>query len=257
MTLESKSVDYSTLTFNGVELQTINHNNQIWMTSSELAKALGYAREDSVSRIFDRNKDEFSVSMSILRDRQIDGLGESSGLQTMQRFFSLRGCHLIAMLSKTKVAKLFRAWVLDVLDKEVSKKEAAIEKQLFKPRPYTTPLHPTMMTRQMKTHVQHMIDVSVHEKNQTTNKVVLDLARHFYCDTWELIPMKYYPEICAYFEVPAIYKVQSTNHWVMVEESQLGKLNPNVTTENRNAILKICDALEAVDDALDTLAMNA
>ena len=127
------------------------------------------------------------------------------------------------------------------------------EKPFFKPQPYTTPLHPTMMTRKMKTHVQYMIDVSVHEKNQTTNKVVMDLARHFFCDSWELIPMKYYPEICAYFEVPAVYKVQSTNHWVMVEESKLGKL---ASDENKNAILRICDALDTVGDALDTLAFN-
>jgi Rha family phage regulatory protein len=131
------------------------------------------------------------------------------------------------------------------------------EKPFFKPQPMTTPLHPTMMTRQMKTHVQHMIDVSVHEKNQTTNKVVMDLARFFYCDTWELIPMKYYPDVCAYFEVPAIYKVQSTNNWIMIEESKLGQLNPDSINQNRNAIITICNALDIVDSALDTLASNA
>src|SRR6185437_9819596 len=33
------------------------------------------------------------------------------------RVFSLRGCYLIAVLSKTRVAKKFRKWVLDVLEK--------------------------------------------------------------------------------------------------------------------------------------------
>ena len=36
------------------------------------------------------------------------------------RVFSLRGCHLLGMLARTKVAKEFRHWVLDVLEKEVS-----------------------------------------------------------------------------------------------------------------------------------------
>ncbi|WP_275061031.1 P22AR C-terminal domain-containing protein, partial [Enterobacter sp. GER_MD16_1505_Eko_090] len=35
------------------------------------------------------------------------------------RVFSLRGCHLIAMFATTKVAKDFRRWVLDILDREI------------------------------------------------------------------------------------------------------------------------------------------
>ncbi|MGB4498905.1 MAG: BRO family protein [Methylococcaceae bacterium] len=114
------------LTFNGVNLSPISHKNQTWLTSVELAKALGYAREDSVSRIYDRNKDEFNDSMTMLRDRQIDGLGESSGLQAKQRIFSLRGCHLIAMFAKTVIAKQFRKWVLDILDKEVGETKSLL-----------------------------------------------------------------------------------------------------------------------------------
>lgn len=36
------------------------------------------------------------------------------------RIFSLRGAHLIAMFARTQIAKEFRKWVLDILDKEVS-----------------------------------------------------------------------------------------------------------------------------------------
>lgn len=42
----------------------------------------------------------------------------SGNLQTEQRIFSLRGCHLIGMLSRTKIAKAFRVFVLNILDKE-------------------------------------------------------------------------------------------------------------------------------------------
>lgn len=34
------------------------------------------------------------------------------------RIFSLRGAHLISMLARTPVAKEFRIWVLDILDKK-------------------------------------------------------------------------------------------------------------------------------------------
>lgn len=32
----------------------------------------------------------------------------------MVRIFSLRGCHLLAMLARTAIAKQFRVWVLKV-----------------------------------------------------------------------------------------------------------------------------------------------
>ena len=39
------------------------------------------------------------------------------------RIFSLRGAHLIAMFARTAIAKQFRKWVLDVLDREVVTKQ--------------------------------------------------------------------------------------------------------------------------------------
>lgn len=35
----------------------------------------------------------------------------------MTRIFSLRGCHLLAMFARTPVAKAFRKWVLDVIER--------------------------------------------------------------------------------------------------------------------------------------------
>lgn len=111
------------LTFNGVTLSPISHKNQTWLSTKELSAALGYARADSINKIFERNKDEFTGSMSVILPatylRQTDVTTDSSGVQTEQRLFSLRGCHLIAMFAKTVIAKQFRVWVLDVLDKEV------------------------------------------------------------------------------------------------------------------------------------------
>jgi hypothetical protein len=89
------------------------------------------------------------------------------------------------------------------------------------PKPFATPLHPTMMTRKMKTHVQHMIDVSTYGTNVTNNKVSMDLAAYFCCDSWELIPMSHYYDVCAYFNVAPRYKADIKKNWVMVEMSSL------------------------------------
>ncbi len=53
------------LTFNNVTLNPVNQNdNQIWLTSKNLAEALGYKDVKSVTRIFNRNADEFTKNMA-------------------------------------------------------------------------------------------------------------------------------------------------------------------------------------------------
>lgn len=100
------------LTFNDVNFSLIQRDNQIWLTASELAKALGYTKANAVTQVYERNKDEFNYSMTQIIDNP-------HSLNLRLRIFSLRGAHLIAMFSKTSIAKQFRKWVLDVLDKEV------------------------------------------------------------------------------------------------------------------------------------------
>ncbi|GJC32652.1 hypothetical protein KAM398_26550 [Acinetobacter sp. KAM398] len=56
--------------------------------------------------------------MSLVIDSVTNGINNSKRKLSV-RIFSLRGCHLIAMFARTDVAKAFRKWVLDVLDKEV------------------------------------------------------------------------------------------------------------------------------------------
>ncbi|SFT12591.1 BRO family, N-terminal domain [Acinetobacter bohemicus] len=103
----------NSLSFNTIHFHPIQRNDdQIWITSSELARALGYAREDSVSRIYDRNSDEFTSDMTKIIDNP-------QTVNLTVRIFSLRGCHLITFFARTPVAKEFRKWVLDVLEKEV------------------------------------------------------------------------------------------------------------------------------------------
>lgn len=108
------------LTFNGITLSPIPHQNSPWIRSVELARALGYSSEKSVSNIYNRNQDEFSNDMSVVINLS------TTDTPAPSRIFSLRGCHLVAMFARTPVAKAFRRWVLDVLDKLDAEQHAAI-----------------------------------------------------------------------------------------------------------------------------------
>ena len=121
----------NTLTFNELTLTPVTQNDgQIWLTSTELAMALGYARTDNISKIYSRNKDEFTNKMTSVIQMVVKGFGSAKGNKRDVRIFSLRGCHLIAMFARTDIAKNFRKWVLDILDKEVSEPIQVASNQL-------------------------------------------------------------------------------------------------------------------------------
>ena len=102
------------LSFHNVDFDITDIHGQPWLRLPQIGVALGYANPYKVQQVFDRNADEFTDSMT-----QVIELPTAGGKQQV-RVFSLRGCHLLGMLARTKVAKEFRRWVLDVLEKEVS-----------------------------------------------------------------------------------------------------------------------------------------
>lgn len=112
------------LIFNSVTLHPLLHNDgQIWLKASEIANALNYSRVDSITRLYNANVEEFSETMTqvvdIVENTESVVSKKQNNLINKTRIFSLRGCHLLAMFSRTAVAKEFRKWVLDILDKEV------------------------------------------------------------------------------------------------------------------------------------------
>lgn len=107
----------STLTFNGNTLTTISQANQIWLTSADVAKALGYKSTRSLTNLYNANSDEFSANMTEVIESVTSS--KTKGLRSKIRIFSLRGCHLLAMFARTDIAKAFRVWVLDILEREV------------------------------------------------------------------------------------------------------------------------------------------
>lgn len=104
-----------TLSFQETQFDVVDCNGQPWLRSTQIGDALGYADQSSINRIFARNRDEFTDSMAASVK-----LTDPNGDLQETRIFSLRGCHLLSMFARTKVAKEFRKWVLDILDKEVS-----------------------------------------------------------------------------------------------------------------------------------------
>lgn len=102
------------LTFGAHEVKTITREGQRWISNRQLTELLGYADEKSVHRLFTAHAEEFTHTMV-----RVFHVVTTGGKQAL-RFFSLRGAHLVAMFARTSVAKSFRAWVLNVLDKEAS-----------------------------------------------------------------------------------------------------------------------------------------
>lgn len=141
------------LVFNNTPLSIINLNNQIWITSSELARALNYSDQSSVNRIYSRYQYEFTNKMT----SSVKLTDQNQQLKEV-RVYSLRGAHLIAMFSRTEIAKQFRQWVLDILDNETQKTT---------PPPATlpvpAPVEPTDAKIETVKFYDHEIDVIFYE----------------------------------------------------------------------------------------------
>lgn len=115
---DMNSVAKTDLTFQNFTFNPVTENGQVWLTSTEIAKVLGYSRTDAISKIYSRNQDEFSSTMSMTVNMTFNGINNSLRNKAV-RVYSLRGAHLIAMFASTPVAKQFRKWVLDILDREI------------------------------------------------------------------------------------------------------------------------------------------
>ncbi|WP_339731360.1 Bro-N domain-containing protein [uncultured Pseudomonas sp.] len=99
------------LAFRNTEFEIIDRSNQPWLRSFQIGSALGYKNPSAdMSKLYDRNAEEFTDKMTAVVELPTKG-----GIQQV-RIFSLRGAHLLAMLSRTAVAKEFRRWVLDILE---------------------------------------------------------------------------------------------------------------------------------------------
>lgn len=113
--IDMNIVARSDLNFQGKAIVPVTGMTVIWLTSAEIANALQYKSAKSVTNLFNQNSDEFTSGMT-----QVIESVTSGNYRKKVRVFSLRGAHLIAMFARTDVAKEFRRWVLDILDREVA-----------------------------------------------------------------------------------------------------------------------------------------
>lgn len=99
------------MVFEGSEIELITRDGELWVRGPQIGAALGYkdpARK--IRTLYSRHADEFTDTMTGVIQL------ETAGGPQQVRIFSLRGAHLLAMLARTKKAKAFRRWVLDILD---------------------------------------------------------------------------------------------------------------------------------------------
>lgn len=102
----------ATAVFSGITLSIFTFDGQRWLTSPQIAGALGFERADAVGQLFKRHRAEFTTAMVAL----IHVDTANRGIQKT-RVFSPRGAALIAMLSGAPRAPAFRKWVLDTLER--------------------------------------------------------------------------------------------------------------------------------------------
>lgn len=63
--------------FRSAQFNVITRNNQIWISSKELALAFEYARAKSVTDIYNKILDEFTDGMSLVVESKTNGVNES------------------------------------------------------------------------------------------------------------------------------------------------------------------------------------
>ena len=62
------------LTFGETSLAIVDRNGELWLAARELARALGYADERGVLRIYSRNQEEFTDEMTCVLKLGTEGL---------------------------------------------------------------------------------------------------------------------------------------------------------------------------------------
>ncbi|WP_417844823.1 Bro-N domain-containing protein [Thalassospira sp.] len=141
------------LKFHDTELTVIDRDGTEWISSPDLARALGYKRSDEISRIYRRNADEFTAHMTQTANLALRGQIAARPV----RLYSLRGAHLVALFATTDTAKEFRRWVLDVL--EGLEKPALAPAPVVRSRVLTRTDHRLINQRAQQILNQHFPDI--------------------------------------------------------------------------------------------------
>lgn len=169
----------SVLTFNSTVFDVVDRNGMPWLRLPQIGAALGYANPHKVQKVFDRHSDEFTEKMT-----GVVKLTTAGGEQDT-RIFSPRGCYALGMFSRTKVAKEFRVWVLDVLE---GKTKAA-------PALNYTRISPAQ-AQTLKEHVQRIVEAGLQTFGETWGR----LHNKFRVNSYLELSTGQFEEACRYLE---------------------------------------------------------
>ena len=103
--------ELQTLSFNGLPVALIDHNNEGWFTGEDIGVALEYADDpkNSVRKIFERNQEELEEYSTTVKLTAVDGKERD------QRVYNEEGVMMICFFSKQPKAAEFRKWAVMVL----------------------------------------------------------------------------------------------------------------------------------------------
>ncbi|TEW87178.1 Bro-N domain-containing protein [Psychrobacter sp. 230] len=219
------------LTFNGTTLTTINQDDQVWLTSSDLAIALGYKHIKSLNRIYNSNADEFTEAMTkVIESTESVVSAKTKGLTAKIRIFSLRGCHLLAMFARTDIAKAFRVWVLDILERE------------------------TKTTSHQRTPLRKACD-RLAVGNMLISDAYKVVTNHYDVEHIDQIPESKLPEAVAFvYDVILARQASNANNAKYIDD--MHGIGSKKVEETRHAISVIQKALASLDCGIEVIKQN-
>lgn len=102
--------------YNDTPITIVDQEGQPWFLGTDLAKAIGYDENRSLTRLHARNAEEFQdVDTRVVK---LTPQGASQGRE--YRIYSKTGAYLIAIMAKTEKAAKFRRWLVEVLNGDVA-----------------------------------------------------------------------------------------------------------------------------------------
>lgn len=99
--------------FNGTQVKVLIKNNTIEIEMSELAKAIGYADENSIRQIITRNSELKNKEFSYLK--KVDSIENGIIKKREKRVFTEDGLYEVSMLANTEISKKFRRRIREIM----------------------------------------------------------------------------------------------------------------------------------------------
>ncbi len=238
------------LCFNEVQFDVIPQNSQLWVRGSQIATALQYASVQRITELYTRHADEFTPAMTAVVTLPTEGGPQET------RIFSLRGCHLLAMFARTPVAKQFRRWVLDVLDKLAEEERAKTE-------PVSNPDKLPSLTPSHRSELKGIVDAKLSTypasvQGKARSEIWTRFNRHFRIAEYAQLPAERMAEARDYLielEVKALKALPTASTALSSAPAFRTDFPADMTTGRKDALKKIQSLMAGVGAARDVVRL--